>query len=44
MGLKLTNPVGMAAGFDKHGEAIDGILSMGFGMVEIGSVTPEPQV
>lgn len=34
----------MAAGFDKHAEAIDGLFDLGFGYVEIGSVTPEPQV
>lgn len=34
----------MAAGFDKHGEAIDGLFDLGFGYVEIGSVTPEAQV
>lgn len=33
----------MAAGFDKHAEAIDGLFDLGFGYVEIGSVTPEPQ-
>lgn len=33
----------MAAGFDKHGEAVDGLLKTGFGFVEIGSVTPLPQ-
>ncbi|KAI1297625.1 Dihydroorotate dehydrogenase (quinone), mitochondrial [Mortierella claussenii] len=38
-----SNPVGMAAGFDKHAEAIDGLFDLGFGYVEIGSVTPEPQ-
>jgi hypothetical protein len=38
------NPVGLAAGFDKDGEAIDGLFDLGFGYVEIGSVTPEPQV
>lgn len=43
-GHKLQNPIGMAAGFDKHGEAIDGLLDVGFGYVEIGSVTPLPQV
>ena len=42
-GLRLSNPVGLAAGFDKQAEAIDGLLSLGFGIVEIGSVTPEPQ-
>lgn len=39
----LTNPLGIAAGFDKHGEAIDGLHRIGFGFIEIGSVTPEPQ-
>ena len=33
----------MAAGFDKDGEAVEGLFSLGFGLVEIGSVTPEPQ-
>jgi len=33
----------LAAGFDKHGEAVDGMLKLGFGFVEVGSVTPEPQ-
>jgi len=42
-GHKLTNPIGIAAGFDKQGEAIDGLFDLGFSMVEIGSVTPEPQ-
>ncbi|CAG8676286.1 2884_t:CDS:2 [Dentiscutata heterogama] len=42
-GKKLSNPVGLAAGFDKHGEAIDSLFDLGFGYVEIGSVTPEPQ-
>jgi dihydroorotate dehydrogenase len=42
-GLKLSNPIGLAAGFDKQAEAIDGLLSLGFGIVEVGSVTPEPQ-
>eukprot|EP00058_Branchiostoma_floridae_P019413 XP_002604903.1 hypothetical protein BRAFLDRAFT_264353 [Branchiostoma floridae] len=37
------NPIGLAAGFDKHGEAVDGLLSMGFGFVEVGSITPQPQ-
>ena len=42
-GLDFSNPVGLAAGFDKQGEAVDGLLKLGFGFVEIGSVTPEPQ-
>ncbi|KAK3922975.1 Dihydroorotate dehydrogenase (quinone), mitochondrial [Frankliniella fusca] len=41
--LQFQNPVGMAAGFDKQGEAVRGLHSMGFGFVEIGSVTPLPQ-
>lgn len=42
-GLRFANPVGLAAGFDKHAEAIDGALGLGFGFVEIGGVTPLPQ-
>lgn len=42
-GLGFPNPVGLAAGFDKDGDAIEGCLSLGFGFVEIGGVTPEPQ-
>lgn len=42
-GKTLTNPIGLAAGFDKQGEAIDGLFDLGFGLVEIGSITPEPQ-
>merc|ERR1719495_2075473 len=42
-GMSFETPIGLAAGFDKHAEAIDGLLEMGFGFVEIGSVTPEPQ-
>ncbi|ESO81935.1 hypothetical protein LOTGIDRAFT_170476 [Lottia gigantea] len=42
-GRKFSNPVGLAAGFDKQGEAVEGLLRMGFGFVEVGSVTPEPQ-
>jgi dihydroorotate dehydrogenase len=40
---ELSNPVGIAAGFDKDAEAIDGLFDLGFGYVEIGSVTPLPQ-
>ncbi|KAG9313587.1 Dihydroorotate dehydrogenase-domain-containing protein [Chiua virens] len=39
----ISNPVGLAAGFDKDGEAIDGLFNLGFSWVEIGSVTPKPQ-
>ena len=42
-GLDLTNPVGMAAGFDKNAEVPAALARMGFGMVEIGTVTPLPQ-
>ncbi|OBZ65220.1 Dihydroorotate dehydrogenase (quinone), mitochondrial [Grifola frondosa] len=43
-GEQLSNPIGLAAGFDKNGEAIDGLFNLGFAWVEIGSVTPKPQV
>ena len=43
LGLSFPNPLGMAAGFDKNGEAIDGTLRLGFGFVEVGTVTPKPQ-
>jgi dihydroorotate dehydrogenase len=42
-GLNFPNPVGMAAGFDKNAEAPDALLRLGFGFVEIGSVTPKSQ-
>lgn len=42
-GLDFPNPVGLAAGFDKHGEVPDALLDLGFGFVEIGGVTPLPQ-
>lgn len=41
--LTFPNPVGMAAGFDKNGEVPDHLLRLGFGSVEVGSVTPKPQ-
>ena len=41
--LLFPNPVGLAAGFDKDGIAIPGLFEVGFGSVEIGSVTPTPQ-
>ncbi|XP_034738108.1 dihydroorotate dehydrogenase (quinone), mitochondrial isoform X1 [Etheostoma cragini] len=43
LGLKFKNPIGIAAGFDKNGEAIDGLYKMGFGFVEVGTITPKPQ-
>ncbi len=42
-GLNFPNPVGLAAGFDKSAEVPDALLRLGFGFVEIGSVTPKPQ-
>jgi dihydroorotate dehydrogenase len=42
-GLNFPNPVGMAAGFDKNGEVADALLRLGFGFVEVGTVTPLPQ-
>lgn len=42
-GLDLPNPVGLAAGLDKNGEALRGLARLGFGFVECGSVTPLPQ-
>ena len=43
MGLEFPNPVGLAAGLDKNGAAVDGFAQLGFGFVEIGTVTPRPQ-
>ncbi len=42
-GLNFPNPIGMAAGFDKSAEVPDALLRLGFGFVEIGTVTPKPQ-
>lgn len=43
MGLSFPNRIGLAAGLDKNGEAIDGLALMGFGFIEIGTITPRPQ-
>ncbi len=43
MGLTFRNPVGLAAGLDKEGAAIDGFAALGFGFIEVGTVTPRPQ-
>lgn len=43
MGLKFTNPVGLAAGLDKNGDYIDSLAALGFGFIEVGTVTPRPQ-
>ncbi len=43
LGLDFPNPVGLAAGLDKNGEHIDALFGLGFGYVEVGTVTPRPQ-
>ncbi len=43
MGLTFKNPVGLAAGLDKNGDYIDALADLGFGFIEIGTVTPRPQ-
>lgn len=43
MGLTFKNPLGLAAGLDKNGECIDALGALGFGSIEIGTVTPRPQ-
>lgn len=43
MGLKFPNPVGLAAGLDKNGDYIDVFAKLGFGFIEVGTVTPRPQ-
>jgi len=43
MGINFPNPLGLAAGLDKNGECIDAFAAMGFGFVEIGTITPRPQ-
>ena len=42
-GIKFSNPVGLAAGFDRDAEAFRELAAMGFGFVEVGTVTPRPQ-
>ena len=42
-GLRFPNRVGLAAGLDKNGRCVDGLAAMGFGFVEVGTVTPRPQ-
>ncbi|MDX1805237.1 MAG: quinone-dependent dihydroorotate dehydrogenase [Alcanivorax sp.] len=43
MGIEFPNPVGLAAGLDKNGDCIDGLADLGFGFIEVGTVTPRPQ-
>lgn len=42
-GVELSNPIGLAAGFDKNAEVVPGLFALGFGAIEVGTVTPEPQ-
>lgn len=44
MGIDFKNPVGLAAGLDKNGDYIDALAALGFGFIEIGTITPKPQV
>ena len=43
MGIEFPNPVGLAAGLDKNGAYIDALAALGFGFIEIGTITPKPQ-
>jgi dihydroorotate dehydrogenase len=43
LGLRFANRVGLAAGFDKNAVAVDGLGALGFGFIEVGTVTPKPQ-
>ena len=43
MGLSLPNPIGLAAGLDKNGQYIDALAALGFGFIEVGTVTPKAQ-
>ncbi|MFN2274039.1 MAG: quinone-dependent dihydroorotate dehydrogenase [Anaerolineales bacterium] len=43
LGLNFSNPLGLAAGYDKDGRALEGLSCLGFGHLEVGTVTPEPQ-
>ncbi|MDR7016232.1 quinone-dependent dihydroorotate dehydrogenase [Acinetobacter sp. 3657] len=43
MGIEFPNPVGLAAGLDKNGAHIDALAALGFGFIEIGTITPRPQ-
>ncbi|MGH8731611.1 MAG: quinone-dependent dihydroorotate dehydrogenase [Burkholderiales bacterium] len=43
MGLEFPNPVGLAAGLDKNGDYVDSLAALGFGFIEVGTVTPRPQ-
>ena len=40
---EISNPIGIAAGFDKNAEVFNSLFKLGFGFVEVGTITPEPQ-
>lgn len=44
LGMKLKNPIGLAAGFDKHAERVQSMRRQGWGFLEIGTITPLPQI
>ncbi len=44
MGLDFPNPLGLAAGFDKNAEVVHSMFSFGFGFLEVGTITPQPQI
>jgi dihydroorotate dehydrogenase len=44
LGIDFPNPVGLAAGFDKNADAVNGLSTLGFGFIEVGTITPKPQV
>jgi dihydroorotate dehydrogenase len=43
MGIEFANPIGLAAGLDKNAEHMDGLAQLGFGFIEVGTLTPKPQ-
>src|SRR5437763_14426947 len=43
MVLHFPNPIGLAAGLDKNGDYIDALAALGFGFIEVGTITPKPQ-
>ena len=42
-GLQFANPIGLAAGLDKNAKAVKGFSQLGFGFMEVGTITPKPQ-
>lgn len=43
MGIDFPNPIGLAAGLDKNAAYVDALANLGFGFIEVGTVTPKPQ-